>query len=151
MLTTGALQMEDNVVHQFMARFQLGRRLAESTINIKLHPAELGELKIDLAVKEGAIKVSVVAQSQQVQEIIERNIARLRTLLEDQGFSLDNVTVTTESDSVSDFDLFDRQLFSQHDNLPDSPRIVTESVSPFEPDTISREEYFKQPGVNVRI
>lgn len=151
MLPAGTVLLEENVLQQFMSRFQLGRRLAESKINIKLHPAELGELKIDLTVKEGAIKANVVAQSQQVQEIIERNIARLRTLLEGQGFSLDSVTVTTESESVGDFDLFDRQLFSQHDDIPASPGIAQERSPILEEDSFFREGYPESTGVNVRI
>lgn len=151
LLSSGTIVQEENVVQQFMERFQIARRIAESKINIKLHPAELGELKIDLSVKEGSIKANVVAQSQQVQEIIERNIARLRSVLEDQGYNLDAVSVTTESDSVGDFDLFDRQLFSQHEQ--DSPKAHQAKKPPagFDQEIMAKDEKTNSSGVNVRV
>jgi hypothetical protein len=150
-LPSGTYVHEDNVVQQFMERFQIARRLAETRINIKLHPAELGELKIDLSVKEGSIKANVVAQSQQVQEIIERNIAKLRTVLEDQGYSLDAVTVTTESDSVGDFNLFEKQLFSQNDFAPSATRNSNQQNGGLNPESSYLDERASSNGVNVRI
>lgn len=118
-LPSGTVVNEDNVVQQVVDRFQINTRVNETKLHLKLHPAELGELKIDLTLKDGSIKAHVVAQSQQVQEIIEKNMIKLRNTLEDQGFSIEEIIVTSESDSVPEFDLFGQQLSQQSDFSPD--------------------------------
>jgi flagellar hook-length control protein FliK len=90
----------------------------DSRINIKLHPAELGELKIDLTVKEGAIRANVVAQSQQTVDILEKNIQKLKNMLEQQGYAVEQISLSAQSESVGDFDLFDQQLFGKNDATP---------------------------------
>ena len=105
------LTHDHQVMQQLIERFHLVKRPLDTQINIRLHPAELGALKIDLTVAEGSVRASVVAQNHQVQEIIEKNLARLRTILEDQGFTVDQLTVTVESDAVGDFNLSDGQKF----------------------------------------
>jgi len=115
----GATQVHDQqVMQQVIERFQLNKRPLETQINIRLQPAELGALKIDLTVSEGSIRASVVAQNQQVQEIIERNLARLRSILEGQGFTIDSLVVTSESETVDEFNHFDNRPF-QHGTAPD--------------------------------
>jgi flagellar hook-length control protein FliK len=114
----GATQVHDQqVMQQVIERFQLNKRPLETHINIRLHPAELGALKIDLTVSEGSIRASVVVQNQQVQEIIERNLARLRSILEGQGFTIDSLVVTSESETVDEFNHFDSRPF-QHGTAP---------------------------------
>ncbi len=105
-----SLAHEQEVLQQLIEKFQVNFRKPETSLSIKLHPAELGELKIDLTVKEGSIRANVVAQSQHVQEILEKNLPRLRTVLEDQGFNVDQILVTADSESVGKFDLFDSNL-----------------------------------------
>ena len=109
---------EDNVIQQVAERFQINNRANDIKLNLKLHPEELGELKIDLTLKEGSIKGNIVAQSQQIQEIIEKNMIKLRSILEDQGFTVEEIVVTSESDSLADFDLFEQHLSQQSDFTP---------------------------------
>lgn len=112
------LAHEQEVLQQLYDKFQVNIRKPETNLNIKLHPAELGEIKIDLTVKEGSIRANVLAQSQHVQEILEKNMLKLKTVLEDQGFTVDEILIASASDSVGDFDLFDSHLFNrQHDAI----------------------------------
>jgi hypothetical protein len=115
-LIPGTIDHDQEVLRQVLERFHLARGPRgplDTRINIRLHPAELGALRIDLTVSEGSIRANVVAQSQQVQEIIERNLARLKSLLEGQGFTVDRLVVTTESETVADFNFFDNRPFQQ--------------------------------------
>ncbi|WP_457576604.1 flagellar hook-length control protein FliK [Desulfomarina sp.] len=114
-LPNGTVVYENKVMDQVVDHFRMHRTVHDSKITIKLHPAELGELKIDIAMKEGNIKAHVIAQNQQVQDIVEKNMLKLRTVLEDQGFSLTDITVSTDSDSVADFNFFDQHLSQQND------------------------------------
>ena len=109
-LPSGTVVQDQQVLQQLVERFQVNRRQLESKIQLKLHPAELGGMEINLTVKEGSIRANVIAQSQHVQEILERNIAKLRSTLEQQGFNIEEISITTEAETVGSFDLFDQQL-----------------------------------------
>lgn len=117
-LPSGTMVHEDEIIRQMTEKFQVSGKHTDSRINIKLHPAELGALKIDLSVKDGAIRANVVAQSHHTMQILEKNIQKLRAVLENQGFTVDQIAVSAESESVGGFDLFDQQLFSKNDETP---------------------------------
>ena len=142
---------EQEVLHQLMEKFQITGKHMDSRINIKLHPAELGELKIDLTVKEGSIRANVVAQSQHTLEILEKNIQKLKTLLENQGYTIEHISVTAESGTAGDFEFFDRQLFSNNGYTPPVPKGRREGETAF---TLENREIIApatNPGVNVKI
>ncbi len=52
-LPSGVIVHEHEVMQQLAERFRLSSKNIDSRINLKLHPAELGELKIDLTLKDG--------------------------------------------------------------------------------------------------
>ena len=120
LLPSGTMVQQEEVIRQIAERFQISRREADTRINLKLHPAELGELRIDLSVKNGTVRANVGASTQVAQDILEKNMNRLRTVLESQGFSIDEILVSTSSRSVDDFNLFDQQLFGGSDYSPPS-------------------------------
>ncbi len=150
-LPSGTIVHEEDVLRQLTERFQVSNKQMDSRINLKLHPAELGELKIDLTVKEGSIRANIVAQSNHTLDILQKNIPKLRTLLENQGFTIDQISVTAESDSVSDFDFFDRQQFGQNDYKPTAQKGHRDVGPAF----IFGDNEFSAPamqaGVNVKI
>jgi flagellar hook-length control protein FliK len=150
-LPSGTVVHEDDVVQQLIERFKISGKLGETKINIKLNPAELGELKIDISVKDGSIKAHVVAQSQYALDIIDKNLSKLRAVLEDQGFVIDEISVTSESESVGDSNLFDSQLFNQNDYTPQAVKDTTESGAIFNADNILQDDPDETSGVNVRI
>lgn len=150
-LPSGSVVQEHEILQQLIERFQISRRQLNTRINIKLHPAELGEMKIDLTVKEGSIRANVVAQTQVVQEILEKNLAKLKTILEDQGFSIDEITFATESDSVGEFNLFDEH-FANNNSFSESNKKNKVSFEPFMNQDITEEsEVIETTGVNVKV
>lgn len=151
MLPSGIIVQEDDIIQQLRHRMQISGKNMDTRINLKLHPAELGSLKIDLTVKEGSIRANVIAQSQHTSELLEKNMAKLKTVLENQGYSVDEISITAESESVSDFNLFDRQMFGHDDYTPQTPKAGKKAEAVFTlPDTL-----FATPtintGVNVKI
>ncbi len=150
-LPSGTVVHEDEVIRQLSERFQITSRNMNSRINIKLHPVELGELKIDLTVKEGSIRANVVAQSQHTLEILEKNIQKLRNALEKQGFTIDEISLTAESESVDDFDLFDQQLFGKNDYTPAAPKNRREGEAIFSLADQAIADPALNTGVNVKI
>lgn len=105
----------DNAVLQQVAeRFYLQMQNQETRLKIQLQPAELGKLDINLTVKEGAIRAHVITQSGQVQELLERNMSRLKHILESQGFSVEDIRLSAANESVDKSDLFQEQLAQHH-------------------------------------
>jgi len=117
-LSSGNIVYEEDIMHQVVERFQFFKQQNDTRLTLKLHPAELGELQIDLTVKEGSIKANVLAQSLQIQEIIERNLPKLRNSLAEQGFTIEEILVTTQSDSITDFNLFEQHLADRNNYTP---------------------------------
>ncbi len=87
---------EKELVANIIQRFNNNPRLQTSKITMQLNPAELGALKIDLLVKNDSISANIVAQSRQVLDTLEKNMPRLRAVLEEQGFSIDSFNVSMD-------------------------------------------------------
>ena len=150
-LPSGTVVYDQEVIQQLVERFKINRRQLDSKIQLKLHPVELGKMEIDLTVKEGSIRANVVAQSQHVQEILERNITKLRSILEQQGFNVEDITVTNGSETVGEFDLFDQHLphrdtsnFLAHDDNG-------KSQTPFGIEGSEESDDDSNSGVNVKV
>ncbi len=113
---------ENDILHQVTHRIRLTQHLQDSKLVMKLHPAELGNLKIDIHLKEGTINANILAQSQQVQEILERNMPRLRALMEEQGLKVNEIAINLDNDPTEKKNLFEEHLaqddkgFANHKN-----------------------------------
>lgn len=150
-LPAGPATHPEEVIRQLTEHFHIARRNLDTRVNIQLHPAELGKLEINLSVRGGTVRATVVAASQYTQEIIERNMTRLRATLESQGFTIDEILVTAKSDNIDDSSQFDRHLFSQNDYTPPARKNPHSQGAPFFLDDMIREEQKAATGVNVKI
>lgn len=64
---------------------------------LRLHPAELGALRIELLVEGDRVRANLHAQTQQVQEVLERNLGQLRSALAEQGLKIDHFQVSSDT------------------------------------------------------
>lgn len=101
---------ENDLLHQVINKIRISHQMRDSKVTMKLHPAELGNLKINIQLKEGVISANVVAQSQQVQDVLERNMHRLRTLMEEQGLKISEITIELDNDPTDGRNLFQDHL-----------------------------------------
>lgn len=99
-VTTYSHIQENDVLQQIVQRFTLQNQLHNSRLSLKLHPAELGELKIDVTVKDDALKAHIYAQTRQAQEIIDKHLPRLKAILEEHGMRVDDLLVTFSADTL---------------------------------------------------
>lgn len=151
MLPSGTIVQDQEVMQQLVERFQINRRQLESKIQLKLHPVELGKMEIELTVKEGSIRANVVAQSQHVQEILERNITKLRSILEQQGFNVEDISVTSGSETVGEFDLFDQQSPHRDASIFLADNDNREPQTPFDLEDSDESDDDPNSGVNVKV
>jgi flagellar hook-length control protein FliK len=143
----------EELIHHLVERFSINPRLQTSKISLNLHPAELGALKIDILVKGDSIKAHIAAGNQQILDTIEKNMPKLRTILEQQGFTVEDFKVTLESSNSSSNDFFQQQFSSRQDSSPKATPVS--SLSSFELSLNSAEELLIAPsmdsGINLSI
>lgn len=105
---------ENQIINQVVERFNINRRLETGTITLRLQPAELGNLKLEIWVKRDSISAHIVAANPQVQDILERNIPKLREALAQQGLQLEQLEVTVAASDKDNSQLFKDQTRNQH-------------------------------------
>ncbi len=110
---TQTIVPERELVDNLIQRFNVNPRLQTSKLTLQLHPAELGQIKIDILVKGDSISANIVAQSQQVLETLDKHMNRLRGVLEDQGFQIDTFGITLQSDENKQQNLFQEHFDSR--------------------------------------
>ncbi len=145
---------ENNILNQVIQRMRLSQNIHDSKLVMKLHPAELGELKIDIQLKEGTIQASIVAQNQQVQEILEKNMPRLREMMEQQGLIVDDITVNLDGDLGSEYNLFEDHFAQEEDTASSKKNKGPHSVFSIEdevPETLSETSANADSMVNVKV
>ncbi|OEU73024.1 MAG: hypothetical protein BA874_13165 [Desulfuromonadales bacterium C00003068] len=96
-LKDGSSVPESRVVQQTIDHLTLHSRGDISSVTVKLHPEELGEIQLRMVMEGDQLKVHLQAQSQQVQEVLERNFPRLRDALQEQGVTVDDFQVSVDS------------------------------------------------------
>jgi hypothetical protein len=96
----------DNVIQQVSHR---AGHEQSSSITIRLHPEELGHLKMDLLASNENIKAHIHVQSQLTQEILTKHLHRLREGFAQQGLVLDEIQVSVDSGTRSGHGFFNDQ------------------------------------------
>ncbi|MDD2466585.1 MAG: flagellar hook-length control protein FliK, partial [Desulfobulbus sp.] len=93
-LGSGNLVPDSTVVDQMIRNFSVNKRLETGSVNLKLHPQELGELRMEIKIEHDNVKAHITTQSPHAQEMIDRHMPRLREALEQQGLHLQQIEVT---------------------------------------------------------
>ena len=92
-LPSGQQLSEGQLVDQVVT-YLAGSHDGESgRIRLQLHPAELGSLRLDLMVQGDKVRAHLHAQSQQVQQVLDRHLPLLRDALQQQGLKIDEFRV----------------------------------------------------------
>ncbi len=95
-LASGQQVAESQIFDQVVTQLSGSINGESGRMVLRLQPAELGSLKIELMVEGDRVRANLHAQSQQVQEVLERNLPQLRSALAEQGLKIDQFQVTTD-------------------------------------------------------
>lgn len=112
-LSSGTTVPDGTVVDQMIAHFSINKRLETGSVNLRLHPQELGELRMEITVEQDNVKAHIVTQSPHAQEMIDRHLPKLREALERQGLHLGQVEVTVASNDNAAGERFQEQATRQ--------------------------------------
>ena len=92
-------------IEQLVERIVGSVRQSQSTgqqLKIRLSPPELGTLQIEVSLKNGEYTAKLEVQNNQVQKVINDNIAQLRDALAKSGIAIDRIEVNINTDSSED-------------------------------------------------
>ena len=95
-LSNGQVVPESQIFDQVVTHLSGSANGESGRMVLRLQPAELGSLKLDLVVEGDRIRANLHAQSQQVQEVLERNLPQLRNALAEQGLKIDQFQVNID-------------------------------------------------------
>lgn len=70
-------------------------------VRMKLAPAELGSIRIEMRVQDRQVEARVVAESEAASQLLRDHLADLRQRLESQGLRVERFDVRTEADAES--------------------------------------------------
>ena len=87
---------EQSMVDQVRFRMSQGMRSGQQEVVVRMHPRELGEVRLSLTSDDGTLRAHLHVQSQQVQDVLERNMARLRETLAEQGIDVDDFVFSSD-------------------------------------------------------
>ncbi len=92
--STSARELVTHVVYkQIIEQSQLMVGKDHSEVKIQLRPESLGRLSLEIAVEHGVVKAEILAESQQVKQLLEANLANLKQTLTNQGLKVDQLVV----------------------------------------------------------
>jgi flagellar hook-length control protein FliK len=75
-----------------------GLRNQEHHLLLTLYPKELGEVKVEMTVRDNQVAVSFVMENSRVKEVLESNLEQFRENMEKQGFALGECMVSLDRD-----------------------------------------------------
>ena len=81
------------LARQIAQKIVLSRRRGLNRLKMKLNPAELGRLDIELAVKDGALTARIRAESRSAYEALGEHVAELKKALAEGGVKLAGLTL----------------------------------------------------------
>lgn len=101
-------QLQLQVFQQISAAVMHGLRNDEHHLVLRLYPQELGEVKVDLFVRDEQISITFNMENTRVKEMLESNMEQFRENMEQKGFSLGecNVSVGQQDDFDSEWRRF---------------------------------------------
>ncbi len=96
-LPSGLEVPEQAVLEQVVGHLQLRTSNGPQRLTLRLNPEELGEVRLELIVEKETVRAHLQAQTQQVQEVLEKHLHRLRESFEQQGLKLQEFQVSVDS------------------------------------------------------
>lgn len=144
------VQQQQHILNQLSLAVTRGMKSGEQHMVLRLHPAELGEVKVDLTVRNEVVSVSFAMENSKVKETLEGSMEEFRHNMEQKGFSLSdvNVFVGQNQDDNEAWQRFEMALSGeglQAQNLEDIPDDVLYH-------TVRGEQYVSQEeGVNLFV
>ena len=87
------------VVNQVADRLAYMVKNNQNSLKINIKPPELGELNVELSMKDGVLKATLTAESVAAKNTLDAGSEQLKQLLAQQGIKVESLDITLKSDS----------------------------------------------------
>lgn len=88
------IEQTRELINQIADYVRVSRSETISSMEIQLHPAELGTVNLEVVAKDGNISARLAVQDETVRAALESQAVQLRETLQQQGLKIDAVEVT---------------------------------------------------------
>ncbi len=105
----------DQIMEQVSESLRMTMTEDVTEMEMNLHPASLGNVRVQVAAKDGVITASFTTQNEQVKEALEAQIIQLKDQMNEQGIKIEAVEVTVSSHA------FERNLNENGENRGGQP------------------------------
>ena len=95
-LSNGYQISESQIFDQVVTQLSGSANGESGRMVLRLQPAELGSLRLELKIEGDRVQAHLHAQTHQVQEVLERNLPQLRSALAEQGLKIDQFLVNVD-------------------------------------------------------
>jgi len=123
---TSTLALDGRIVEQVVNRVNLSGASGETSLSLLLHPKELGEVRVELISGKDGLRAHLHSQSQMVQDVLERNLPRLREAFESQGLKVSDLQVSCDDRRNGGNAAFQQREQGQ---MPQAPYRMANSVA----------------------
>jgi len=93
-LQSVATALEQQILEQVSRSVIRGLQHNEHNLVLKLHPSELGEVKVHLTVRDAHVSAAFSMENARVKELLENNMQQFQDNLQDKGFTLGQFSVS---------------------------------------------------------
>jgi flagellar hook-length control protein FliK len=89
----------DHIAEQLATRLRLSQAAGGSQVQLSLRPRELGDVTVQMNVREGVVAATVLVDRQDTLRTLQTNIEDLKRSLEQQGLSIQEFSVDVRGDA----------------------------------------------------
>ena len=86
-----------DIYEQVMSNLKLTMKADMTQMEMELHPASLGNVRVQVAAKDGVITANFTTENESVKAALETQVVTLKNQLEEQGIKVEAVEVTVGS------------------------------------------------------
>ncbi|MBP3284346.1 MAG: flagellar hook-length control protein FliK, partial [Clostridia bacterium] len=114
----GNMQETIDIIEQVAEQVDVTVMEDKSEMVIKLKPDHLGKVTMQISVENGNVTAKFLAESQRVKEILEANFQDLKDMLNKQGMSVQNLSVSIGNDRQNqEFESRRQGLFNRKNGI----------------------------------
>lgn len=146
-VTYTTTSMED-IMEQVTENLKVNMKEDLTEMEMQLHPASLGNVKIQVAARDGVITANFTTQNETVKEVLESQIVQLKEQMNEQGIKVEAVEVTVNTNAF-ERNFNDERDQSQRESENEAKRKRVRGINLTGADALSLDEMDEEDRVTA--
>jgi|GEM_PF-3202438 flagellar hook-length control protein FliK len=110
------VKLADSIIDQIVRSAKLTLTDTSSTMEMVLDPERLGKIYMEVTARDGAIKAKIMAENENVKNMLETRLDILQQNFKEQGIKVDSVEISVGSRNLSENDSLENTFDSSQDH-----------------------------------